>query len=68
MKAIITLILGLVLAGCINSSTSFAFRSVSYLSTPQIEHGRIEEADTYGDNTINADKPIEIDTKIPLQE
>lgn len=41
--------------GCINSSTAFAWRSVSYQSTPEAGHS-ITQEERPGAATVNAEK------------
>lgn len=55
MKILPILILVGILSGCINSSTAFAWRSVSYQSTPEAGHA-ITQEERPGDATVNAEK------------
>ena len=54
----------LMLSGCINSSTAFAWRSVSYQSTPEAGHA-ITQEERPGDATVNAEKTTSDAFKIP---
>lgn len=57
--AIITAVLAfasvIILPGCINASTAFAWRSVSYQTTPEAGHG-IHLEEKQGAATVNAEK------------
>lgn len=55
MKILLIVILAGMLSGCINSSTSFAWRSVSYQSTPEAGHA-ITQEERPGAATVNAEK------------
>ena len=62
MKHIITLsVITAFLAGCINSSTAWTNRSVTYQVTPEQigEHSAVTGSPTANDATVNADKTFE---------
>lgn len=55
----------LVLVGCINSSTAWTNRSVTYQVTPENigEHSSVSGSPTTNDASVNADKTFEHQTK-----
>ena len=55
MRISLIVILAGMLSGCINSSTAFAWRSVSYQSTPEAGH-TITQEERPGAATVNAEK------------
>ena len=58
MKKIILLASAVLLAGCLNSSTVFANRSVIHVSTPELigERASVTGSPTSSDSTVQADK------------
>ena len=55
----------LFLAGCINSSTNFSNRGVTYQVTPELngERAYVSGSPTTNDATVNAEKKFESDSK-----
>jgi hypothetical protein len=57
MKTLLAIIICATLCSCINSSTAFAWRSISYQSTP--EAGKdVQLEEKPGDATVNAEKTL----------
>ena len=54
-------VLPCILVGCINSSTAFTNRSISYQITPEMqgEHSAVTGSPTTNDATVNAEKKTE---------
>lgn len=55
----------LLLAGCINSSTNFSNRGVTYQVTPELngEKAYVSGSPTSKDSTVNAEKKFETEAK-----
>lgn len=65
MKKIVIFLMSCSLMGCLNSSTSFSNRSVTYQVTPEMigEHSAVSGSPTTADATVNAEKKYETSTK-----
>lgn len=57
----------IILPGCVNSSTAFAWRSVSYQITPDAGQG-IQLEEKPGAATVNAEKTTSDSYKIPAAD
>ena len=57
MKTLLAIIICATLCSCINSSTAFAWRSVSYQVTPEAGHA-ITLEEKQGAATVNAEKTL----------
>lgn len=55
MKTFLSIIICALLCSCVNSSTAFAWRSVSYQNTPEAGHA-ITMEEKQGAATVNAEK------------
>lgn len=66
MREMLIMLCAGVLAGCINSSTAWTNRSVTYQVTPEQigEHSAVTGSSTAADANVNADKVTETDAKI----
>lgn len=62
--------ISLVLAGCINSSTAWTNRSVTYQVTPENigEHSSVSGSPTSNDTSVNADKTLESAAKTNIAQ
>lgn len=65
MKKILVFFSAALLAGCINSSTAWTNRSVTYQVTPEQigEHSAVTGSPTSNDASVNADKTFETAAK-----
>ena len=65
LKIAFILVVGLILASCINSSTAWTNRSVTYQVTPENigEHSAVTGSPTTNDASVNADKTFETAAK-----
>lgn len=65
MKKIFAFLVCCSLMGCLNSSTSFSNRSITYQVTPEQigEHSAVTGSPTANDATVNAEKTFETSTK-----
>lgn len=70
MKNLIFACCLLVIAGCINSSTNFSNRGVTYQVTPELigEKASVSGSPTANDATVNAEKRYETETKANIAQ
>ena len=65
-NVILTLSVAVLMTACINSSTAWTNRSISYQVTPEQigEHSAVTGSPTSNDSAVNADKLLENTSKI----